>query len=55
MSQDEYIEILFQDLGFNVVTRRAYLQDYGVNYSDELPSKIKSQIIDDLKERKDNR
>jgi hypothetical protein len=54
MTQDEYISILFSDLGFDSRNRKAFLEEYyGVQYSDELPKSKKSDLIDQLKEQKE--
>lgn len=53
MTQQEYIDILFDDLGFNLTQRKDFLWlRYGVKYSDELDTRAKSLLIDDLKSRK---
>jgi hypothetical protein len=56
MTQDEYIAILFDDLGFDSRNRKAFLEEYyGVQYVDELPKSKKSELISQLKEQKDER
>jgi hypothetical protein len=54
MTQDEYILILFNDLGFDSFTKRAFLEEnYGVSYVDELPTVKKSDLITYLKDQKE--
>ena len=56
MTQDEYIDILFNDLTFNLTQRRVkLLEDYGVESLDDLPRVKKSELIDELKEMKSRR
>lgn len=54
MTQDEYIAILFNDLGFDSLNRKALLEEnYGVQYVDELPKVKKSELISYLKDQKE--
>jgi hypothetical protein len=56
ITQDKYIEILFNDLGFNLVQRKDLLRSrYGCRYSDELPKSVKSEVIGKLKELKEDK
>ena len=53
MTQQEYIEILFHDLGFNQEQKRIYLEsEYSVKHIDELNPRLKSHLITVLKEMK---
>jgi hypothetical protein len=55
MTQDEFIAILFDDLGFTAKQRKDYLKrEYGVQYADELPVSARSRLITDLKGKKEN-
>ena len=50
MSQEDYIAILFDDLGFTGEQRRAWLKaEYGVKYPDELTKQGKHEVIEKLK------
>jgi hypothetical protein len=56
MTQDDYIDILFNDLCFSLIQKRTHLLDYyGVTYVSELPKSKKSELIDELKEMKENK
>lgn len=55
MTQEEYLEILFQDLGFSGIQRKIWLEsEYGVRYTDELNKQMKSSLINRLKEMKED-
>lgn len=54
ISQQQYAEILFNDLGFSISQRRQWLRDYyDADYLDELQPGQVSKIIEELKERKE--
>jgi hypothetical protein len=54
MTQDDYILILFNNLGFDLLTRRSFLEDnYGVSYVDELPKVKKSELITYLRDQQE--
>lgn len=54
-AQVQYIEILFQDLGFNFLQKEYFIKEkYKKNFADELFVHEATQLIDDLKERKEN-
>ena len=56
MTQDTYLAILFDDLGFSVKGRKGWLKaEYGVEYVDELLPLEKSRAIERLKEMKETR
>lgn len=56
MTQDEYIEILFIDLGFSPSQKRAWLKDkYNAAYTDTMSTAQKTHIIHRLKLWKDQR
>lgn len=55
MSQDEYLAILFNDVGYSGEQRRAWLRaEYGVAYTDSLTVNQKRFLIDRLKQMKAN-
>lgn len=56
MTQIEYLEILFNDVGFDRLQRNGYLSrifNRTIKYLDELSVTEKSYIIDQLKKRKE--
>lgn len=54
ISQKDYAEILFNDLGFSPEQRRIWLRDqYGTMWLDELQPGQLSKVIEELKERKE--
>ena len=54
MTQVEYIEILFNDLRFNLAQKKDFLWiRYGVQHSDELDTKYRGKVIDELKAMKE--
>lgn len=54
-AQIKYIEILFQDLGFNFLQKEYFIKEkYKKNFTDELFSHEATELIADLKERKEN-
>ena len=59
MTQEEYLQILFNDLGFDRAARNAWLSDkmgQEVRYLDDpvLTKRIKSMLIDELKQMKED-
>lgn len=55
MSQEEYIAILFNDLGFDSAARRVWLKlEFGHSYPDELNAQTKHQVIERLKLMKED-
>ncbi len=56
MTQDNFIEILFDGLGFSSSQKRAWLAaEYGVKYADGLSVEKKSALIDRLKKMRDDK
>ncbi len=56
MTQDNFIEILFDGLGFASAQKRAWLfAEYGTKYADSLSVAKKSELIDRLKKMRDEK
>ena len=56
MTQDEYLSILFGDLGFSGQQKREYLRSrYKVVFTDSLTTDQKTKLIAYLKVQKENR
>lgn len=56
MDQEEYLEILFGDLGYNRLARNAFLSEkFGrqIRFLDEMNSREKSEVISELAARRD--
>ncbi len=56
MTQDEFIDKLFDGLGFSSSQKRARLTaEYKVKYADEMTTAAKSALIDRLRKMRDDR
>ena len=56
MTQDEFLEILWDQCDFSEMSKQSLLRNkYNVTNTDDLPRHLKSELIDYLKEFRDSR
>ena len=56
VTQGEYIEILFGDLGFSLAVRKDWLErEFGKRFTDEMSVRDRSLVIERLKDMKEER